>query len=78
MNAGAEIGYNPRKPGRPSHVIHTYWISAVRLVLHTEVQNGKGHSGTHSLPGLRALLERRTPAQRPQLVRGDCGLAMRA
>jgi Transposase DDE domain group 1 len=71
---GAEIGYNPRKPGRPSHVIHTYWISAVRLVLHTEVQNGKAHSGTHSLPGLRSLLERLTPAQRPQLVRGDCGL----
>ena len=21
---GAEISYNPRKPGRPSHVLHTY------------------------------------------------------
>lgn len=71
---GAEVGYNPRKRGRPSHVIHTYWISAVRLVLHAEVQNGKATSGTHSLPGLRSLLERLTPAQRPTLVRGDCGL----
>jgi hypothetical protein len=71
---GAEVGYNPRKRGRPSHVIHTYWISAVRLVLHAEVQSGKATAGTHSLPGLRSLLARLTPAQRPALVRGDCGL----
>ncbi|MDP2852142.1 MAG: transposase, partial [Gallionella sp.] len=24
---GAEISYNPTKPGRPSHAIHTYWIA---------------------------------------------------
>lgn len=30
---GAEISYNPTKPGRPTHVIHTYWIANVRLVL---------------------------------------------
>jgi hypothetical protein len=71
---GAEVGYNPRKQGRPSHVIHTYWISAVRLVLHAEVQNGKASAGTHSLPGLRSLLEKLTPSLRPTLVRGDCGL----
>jgi len=71
---GAEIGYNPKKPGRPSHVIHTYWISAIRMVLHAEVQSGKAHAGTHSLPGLRTLLTKLTPAQRPQLVRGDCAL----
>lgn len=71
---GAEVGYNPRKRGRPSHVIHTYWISAVRLVLHAEVQSGKATAGTYSLPGLRSLLARLTPAQRPTLVRGDCGL----
>ncbi len=23
--AGAEIGYNPVRPGRPSHTLHTYW-----------------------------------------------------
>ena len=38
---GAEIGYNPTKPGRPSHTLHTYWIGNVRLVLDVEVQNGK-------------------------------------
>jgi hypothetical protein len=71
---GAEVGYNPRKRGRPSHVIHTYRISAVRLVLHAEVQSGKATAGIYSLPGLRSLLARLTPAQRPTLVRGDCGL----
>jgi hypothetical protein len=71
---GAEVSYNPRKPGRPSHVIHTYWISAVRLVLHAEVQSGKAHAAKHSLPGLRSVLESLPPAQRPQLVRGDCAL----
>ena len=39
--AGAEIGYNPTKPGRPSHTLHTYWIGNIRLVLDVEVQSGK-------------------------------------
>lgn len=30
--SGAEIGYNPTKPGRPSHTLHTYWIGNIRLV----------------------------------------------
>jgi hypothetical protein len=41
---GAEVSYNPTKPGRPSHVIHTYWIANLRFVLDAEVQNGKAHS----------------------------------
>jgi hypothetical protein len=45
---GAEVSYNPRKPGRPSHVLHTYWVSTVRLVLDVEVQNGKAHAAKHS------------------------------
>lgn len=69
---GAEISYNPTKPGRPSHAIHTYWISNVRMVLDAEVQNGKAHAAKHSLPRLRALLERLPPEKRPRLVRGDC------
>jgi hypothetical protein len=69
---GAEISYNPKKPGRPSHVIHTYWISGVRLVLDAEVQNGKAHAAKHSLPRLRSLLTRLTPEERPYLARGDC------
>ena len=30
---GAEVGYNPHKPGRPSHVLHTFWVGNLRLVL---------------------------------------------
>ena len=38
---GAEIGYNPTKPGRPSHNIHTCWIANLRLVPGAEVKGGK-------------------------------------
>jgi hypothetical protein len=71
---GAEVSYNPKKPGRPSHVLHTYFVSNVRLVLQAEVQSGKAHAAKHSLPGLRRVLQRLSPAQRPRLVRGDCAL----
>ena len=68
---GAEISYNPIKPGRPTHVIHTYWIANVRLVLDAEVQNGKAHAARHSLPRLIAPLKALPAAERPRLVRGD-------
>lgn len=68
---GAEIGYNPKKPGRPSHVIHTYWISNVRLVLDAEVQSGKDIAAKHGLPRLIALLLGLPEEERPYLVRGD-------
>ena len=54
---GAEISYNPIKPGRPSHAIHTYWIANVRLVLEAEVQGGKAHAAKHSLPRLIQILK---------------------
>jgi Transposase DDE domain group 1 len=68
---GAEISYNPVKPGRPSHVIHTYWIANVRLVLDAEVQNGKAHAARHSLPRLSGILKALPLERRPRLVRGD-------
>ena len=68
---GAQIGYNPTKPGRPSHTIHTYWIANVRLVLDAEVQNGKAHAARHSMPRLTTLLKTLAADQRPHLVRGD-------
>ena len=68
---GAEISYNPIKPGRPSHTIHTYWIANVRLVLDAEVQGGKAHAAKHSLPRLIVILNALPPEQRPRLVRGD-------
>ena len=68
---GAEIGYNPTKPGRPSHNIHTYWVANLRLVLDAEVKGGKTQPAKYSLPGLMRLLLALPPEKRPQLVRGD-------
>jgi hypothetical protein len=70
--SGAEVSYNPHKPGRPSHAIHTYWIANLRLVLKACVQGGKSHSSAHTLPGLKELIGSLPKEQRPQLVRGDC------
>ena len=33
---GAVLGYNPKKPGRPSHCYHTYLMASPRLVLDVE------------------------------------------
>jgi hypothetical protein len=68
---GAELGYNPQKPGRPSHNYHTYFIGSLRLVLSVDVHGGKQHAGRHSMPGLWALMDGLPAACRPQLLRGD-------
>jgi hypothetical protein len=68
---GAELGYNPQKPGRPSHNYHTYFVGALRLILSVEVHGGKQHAGRHSLPGLWALLDGLPAACRPLWLRGD-------
>ena len=36
--SGAVVVYNPQKPGRPSHIIHTYSIGNLRLVLDAQLQ----------------------------------------
>ncbi len=43
---GAQVGYNPHKKGRPSHVYHTYFMGAARLVLDVEVQPGQTDGGS--------------------------------
>ncbi len=69
---GAEIGYNPQKPGRPSHTIHTYMIAELKLILDSEIQAGTEGSASHTMPGLIELLNDLTPKERPSLIRGDC------
>ena len=69
---GAVVSYNPHKPGRPSHAIHTYWIGNLRLVLDAQLEPGNRHSPAHGRAGLLALLEGMPEHQRPKLVRGDC------
>jgi hypothetical protein len=68
---GPEIGDNPTKPGRPSHVYHTYAMAEVRLVLDVEVAPGNEHHASYGLPGLLRLLKGMQPHERPELVRGD-------
>ncbi len=70
---GAELGYNPKKPGRPSHNYHTYFIGALRVILGVDVRPGKEHSGGCGMPGLWALIDALPPEFRPRLIRGDVG-----
>ena len=70
---GAQVSYNPHKPGRPSHALHTYWEGFLRLVLDVVVSPGKDHSAGKARPGLVGVLDKLEPQQRPALVRGDCG-----
>ena len=68
---GAVVGYNPHKPGRPSHTLHTYWVAGLRLVLDVEVKAGNEHSSAHSAPALWELLDRLGRDRWPWLLRGD-------
>jgi hypothetical protein len=69
---GAEVGYNPHKPGRPSHVLHTFWVGNLRLVLDAVLSPGKQHSAKYAKAPLERLLDE-LGDKRPELVRGDCG-----
>jgi len=68
---GAILGYNPQKPGRPSHTLHTYMVANLRLVLEVEVQAGNQSHSNDSLPGLISLLNRFSEDSKPEFVRGD-------
>jgi len=69
---GAEVGYNPTKPGRPAHIIHTYMMSETRIILDCEVMPGKQQAASYSLPWLIDFLEKTPKNKWPTLVRGDC------
>lgn len=70
---GAQIGYNPHKPGRPSHACHSYFMANTRLCLGVEVAGGKEQAARHGLPGLWSLLDALPRTHWPAFVRGDCG-----
>jgi len=75
---GGEIGHNPQKPGRPSHVYHSYFVANLRLSLGVEVRPGNEHAAAKGLPGLRQTLEKLPRHQWPTFVRGDCGYGSEA
>jgi hypothetical protein len=71
--SGAEVSYNPHKPGRPSHAFHTYFVSHLRMILDVVVSPGKQHAAAYARPGLSDVLDSLSKEQLPALVRGDCG-----
>ena len=62
---GAELGYNPHKPGRPSHAYYTVFLRTLRVALDVEVRSGKEHACLHGLSNLWRVWDRLTPGQRP-------------
>jgi len=70
---GAQIGYNPLKPGRPCHVYHSYFVANLRISLGVEVRPGKEHAAPHGMPGLWQMLGGLPRERWPTFARGDCG-----
>ena len=68
---GAVIGYNPKKPGRPSHSYHSAWMANTRLALAVDVLPGNEAAPIHRMPGIWAWLDTLPKAERPALLRGD-------
>ena len=68
---GARLGYNPAKPGRPSHVYHSYMAANIRLLLGVEVQPGNQTAPSYAQPRLWAFLDELGPDRQPKLLRGD-------
>lgn len=68
----ARVGYNPTKPGRPSHTLHSNFIANLRIVLEVEVQAGNQTATSYAQPGLWALLDGLEQKKRPTFLRGDC------
>jgi hypothetical protein len=66
-------GYNPIKPGRPSHVIHTYLIAELRLVLGAEVQAGNETASSYAQPNFWTYFDCLPGESRPVFIRGDTG-----
>jgi Transposase DDE domain group 1 len=70
---GAKKGYNPGKPGRPSHAYHTYFAANIRLVLDVEVQAGNQTASSFAQPELWKFRDRLATEEQPSFIRGDCG-----
>lgn len=72
---GAVVGFNPKKPGRPSHAYHSYQVAGLRLVLGVEVEAGNQSHSNYTMPGLMKILDKLPEEKKPYLVRGDAGLS---
>ena len=68
---GAVVSYNPKKPGRPSHSYHSYFMANTRLALGVEVAAGDEHTGKHVAVGLWQMLDQLPRNLWPVFIRGD-------
>ncbi len=68
---GAVKGYNPGKPGRPSHVYHTYFAANIRLVLDVEAQAGNQTSSSYAQPEFWKFIDSLPAEAWPVFLRGD-------
>ena len=68
---GAVLGYNPAKPGRPSHAYHSFWVGHLRLCLGVQVRPGNESAGSYGLDPLIGWLEHTPRNKWPEFVRGD-------
>ena len=67
----AKVGYNPTKPGRPSHAYHSYFVAHIRMVLDMEVQAGNQTAPLFAQPELWAFVDGLAERDRPLFLRGD-------
>lgn len=75
---GAVVGYNPQKPGRPSHNYHTCFMGTTRLALSVEVNHGNQHTAKHVTPSLWRYYDSLPDDKKPLLIRGDLFLGNEA
>jgi hypothetical protein len=68
---GAVVGYNPKKPGRPSHSYHSAMMANTRLALAVDVRPGNETAPLHGMPGIWAWLDAVPKVARPTVLRGD-------
>lgn len=67
----ARVGYNPAKPGRPSHAYQAMLIASLRMVLNVDVTAGDQTAPCYAQAGLWGWLDARERKDWPSLLRGD-------
>lgn len=70
---GAEVGYNPRKPGRPSHHPLFAVISDIKFVLHMWLRRGRTGSSSGVIEFMKEVLGRLPSWIKIKVIRADSG-----
>lgn len=70
---GAEVGYNPKKPGRPSYHPLLCFNGITRDFWHGELRPGNTHTSTGIIEFLKACFEKLPESVRAVFIRADKG-----